>query len=90
MSLGLEATNNRLSTYFIHFNTLMNKAVKENRTENVIKQYSRTKLLIIDGLGYQQIDKESAKLFFQLITARYEKKSIYKFFHNSLMVVIIF
>ena len=79
VSLGLEATTNRLSTYFIHFNTLMNKmnkAVKENRTENVIKQYSRTKLLIIDELGYQQIDKESAKLFFQLIAARYEKKSI--------------
>lgn len=42
----------------------MNKSVKENRTENVIKQYSRTKLLIIYELGYQQIDKESAKLFF--------------------------
>ena len=79
VSLGLEATTNRLSTYFIHFNTLMNKmnkAVKENRTENVIKQYSRTRLLIIDELGYQQIDKESAKLFFQLIAARYEKQSI--------------
>ena len=79
MSLGLEATTNRLSTCFIHFNTLMNKmnkAVKENRTENVIKQYSRTKLLIIDELGYQQIDKKSAKLFFQLIAARYEKESI--------------
>lgn len=40
-----------------------------------MKHYGKYKLLIIDEIGYLPIDREDAKLFFQLIDLRYEKKS---------------
>ena len=40
-----------------------------------MKHYSKYKLLIIDEIGYLPIDEADAKLFFQLIDMRYEKKS---------------
>ncbi|OCS82594.1 hypothetical protein A6K76_16285 [Caryophanon latum] len=41
--------------------------------ESRLKDYTKYKLLIIDEIGYLSIDSEDAKLFFQLIDARYEK-----------------
>ena len=43
--------------------------------ESRLKHYTKYKLLIIDEIGYLPIDPEDAKLFFQLIDARYEKRS---------------
>ena len=66
------------STYFIHFNDLMNKIKKyydENRTEQLVKHYAKYKLLVIDEIGYMPIEKEYANIFFQLIAKRYERKS---------------
>lgn len=51
------------------------QAAKENRVEQVIKHYLRYSLLIIDEIGYLPVDKNSSYIFFQLIAARYEKKS---------------
>jgi len=53
----------------------LKKAKLENRLESRLKHYGKYKLLIIDEIGYLPIDKEDAKLFFQLIDLRYEKKS---------------
>jgi len=53
----------------------LKKASLENRLENRLKHYAKYKLLIIDEIGYLPIDGEDAKLFFQLIDMRYEKKS---------------
>lgn len=53
----------------------LKKAQLENRLETRLKHYSKYKLLIIDEIGYLPIDKEDAKLFFQLIDLRYEKRS---------------
>ena len=77
-SIGMEASSKRVGTYFIHFNDLMSKikkAYQENRQESVVKHYSKYKLLIIDEIGYLPIEKECSNIFFQLIAARYEKKS---------------
>ena len=77
-AIGMEASQKRISTYFIHFNDLMTKikkAYQENRTEAVVKHYSKYKLLIIDEIGYLPIEKEYSNIFFQLIAARYEKKA---------------
>lgn len=38
-----------------------------------LKHFFKYKLLIIDELGYLPIEKDDAKLFFQLIDKRYEK-----------------
>ena len=68
----------RVSTYFISFESLMTqlkKALMENRLESRLKFFAKYKLLIIDEIGYMQIDTDSANLFFQLIARRYEKNS---------------
>src|SRR5699024_4223042 len=77
-SIGIAAAKKRTSTYFIKCNDLilnLKKAQLENRLETRLKHYSKYKLLIIDEIGYLPIDEGDAKLFFQLIDMRYEKKS---------------
>ena len=67
-----------ITLYFIHFRILVakiKKAVAENKVEHCVKSYAKYKLLIIDELGYLPVDKIYASVFFQLVAARYEKKS---------------
>ena len=78
VSLGIEAAKHRYCVYFITFQELISqlkKASAENRLEARIKWFCRYKLLIIDELGYQRMDVDSANLFFNLIAKRYEKLS---------------
>lgn len=77
-SIGIAAAKKRTSTYFIKCHDLimnLKKAKLENRLETRLKHYAKYKLLIIDEVGYLPIDAEDAKLFFQIIDLRYEKKS---------------
>jgi len=77
-SIGIVAAKKRISTYFIKCHDLLlnlKKAKLENRLETRLKHYNKYKLLIIDEIGYLPIDEDDAKLFFQLIDMRYEKKS---------------
>lgn len=76
--IGIEAASNRVSTYFIHCNTLLNdlkKAKYENKLDYRIKHFSKYKLLIIDEFGFLPLNKDDANLLFQLISARYESRS---------------
>lgn len=78
VSIGIEAAKHRYCVYFITFQDLISqlkKAASENRLETRIKWFCRYKLLIIDELGYQKMDVDSANLFFNLIAKRYEKLS---------------
>lgn len=78
-SIGIESSSKRYSTYFIHFNTPMEKfkkAASEGRIESVVKHYSKYRILIIDEIGYLPIDRDVANGFFQLVAARYEKRPI--------------
>lgn len=77
-SIGIAAAKKRVSTYFIKCHDLIDqlkKAYLENRLETRIKHFSKYKLLIIDEIGYLPIGEQEAKMFFQLIDRRYEKKS---------------
>ena len=77
-AIGIEAAKHRYSVYFITCQELISqlkKAEHENRLEQRLKAFTRHKLLIIDEIGYLNLDKESANLFFQLISLRYETKS---------------
>lgn len=77
-AIGIEAARHRNSVYFISCQELMlqlKKAENENRLDQRLKAFTRHKLLIIDEIGYINLDKESANLFFQLISRRYEQKS---------------
>ncbi len=78
VAIGIEAAKNRKSTYFINCNDLLmnlKEAQKENRLEKRLKHYARYRLLIIDEVGFLPLDTEGSKLFFQLISRRYEKSS---------------
>ncbi|AOM08789.1 IS21-like element IS232 family helper ATPase IstB [Bacillus thuringiensis] len=77
-AIGIAAAKKRTSTYFIKCHDLLQnlkRAKIENRLESRLKHYTKYKLLIIDEIGYLPIDPEDAKLFFQLIDMRYEKRS---------------
>lgn len=78
VSIGIAAAKQRYCVYFITFQDLiaqLKKALTENRLDARIKWFCRYKLLIIDELGYQRMDTDSANLFFNLISKRYEKSS---------------
>lgn len=77
-AIGAEAARHRYSVYFITCQELMNqlkKAELENRLEARLKAFMRHKLLIIDEIGYLNLDRDDSNLFFQLISMRYEKRS---------------
>lgn len=77
-SIGIAAAKKRISTYFIKCQDLieqLKKAYLENKLDSRIKHFSKYKLLIIDEIGYLPIGEQEAKMFFQLIDKRYEKKS---------------
>ena len=78
IAIGVEAASLRYSTYFINFSTLMakiKKAIAEQRIEQIIKHYLKYSLLLIDEIGYLPTDRDASYVFFQLIAARYEKRS---------------
>lgn len=78
VSIGIAAAKKRNSTYFIKCHDLiqqLKKASSENRLDDRLRHFTKYKVLIIDELGYLPINKEDAKLFFQLIDKRYEKRS---------------
>jgi DNA replication protein DnaC len=77
-SIGIAAAKKRISTYFIKCHDLIDqlkKAHLENKLDSRIKHFSKYRLLIIDEIGYLPIGEQEAKMFFQLIDKRYEKKS---------------
>ena len=77
--LGIEAASRRISTYFVTCSVLLNdlkKAKYENKLDSRLKQYCKYKLLILDEFGFLPLNKDDANLLFQLISRRYENKSI--------------
>lgn len=77
-SIGIEAALHRYGVHFVTCQRLMSDltlAEEENRLEKRLKQYGGYKVLIIDEIGYLNMDIKQANLFFQLISRRYEKKS---------------
>ena len=78
VAIGTAAAKQRYSVYFISFHELISqlrKAKYENRLESRIKWFCRYKLLCVDEVGYENMDSDTANLFFNLIAKRYEKSS---------------
>lgn len=79
IALAVEAIRAGFSAYFITVYDLVSdlrKAAAENRLDKRMAIYVRPKILIIDEMGYLPMDTVAATLFFQLVSARYEKGSI--------------
>lgn len=52
------------------------KASREYRLESLLKDISKSDLLIIDELGYVPLDQEGARLLFQVMSDCYERRSM--------------
>ena len=52
------------------------EAADEKQLAKTINRYGRVDLLIIDELGYMELDRRGAELLFQVLTEREEKNSI--------------
>ena len=77
-AIGIEAAKQGRSVYFTTCKDLMQKLRKaemEDKLEERLKFFSRYKVLIVDEIGYVNLDENASNLFFQLVSARYEKKS---------------
>ena len=79
IALGREAITRGYSTLFtsaVSMLTSLTKARDEGCLDERLLIYSKPKLLIVDELGYLPLERESAHLFFQLVSRRYERGSI--------------
>jgi len=79
VGLALQALQSGMSAYFITAHDLiedLTEAMREGRLSKRWQVYLRPKVLIIDEMGYLPMGTEGATLFFQLVSARYERGSI--------------
>lgn len=52
------------------------EAADEMQLNRTIARYGRVDLLLIDELGYMELDRRGAELLFQVLTEREEKASV--------------
>src|SRR5438132_14230748 len=79
MALAEEAIRSGLGAYFITAHDLaadLGRAYREGRLDRRMRVYLAPKVLIIDEMGYLPLDDLGATIFFQLVSARYERGSI--------------
>lgn len=56
--------------------TDLGRAYREGRLDRRLRIYLAPKVLVIDEMGYLPLDEMGAMIFFQLVSARYERGSI--------------
>lgn len=79
ISLGIKAIQERKRVMFFTAEALtlqLASAEVSGNLNRTLESLSRLDLIIIDELGYLSLTKQTAKLFFQLISKRYETGSI--------------
>lgn len=79
VGLAMKAIQSGMTVYYTELSKLiadLKKAEEQNRLERRWRVYVRPDILIVDEVGYMQLDRTSAELFFRLICTRYERGSI--------------
>lgn len=79
IGLGLAACEQGRKVRYVTCAQLVNELVEaadERVLSRVVARYGRLDLLLLDELGYVQIDPRGAELLFQIITEREERASI--------------
>jgi DNA replication protein DnaC len=79
IGLGLAACEQGRRVRYVTCAQLVNELVEaadERQLSRVVGRYARLDLLLLDELGYVQIDTRGAELLFQIITERDERASI--------------
>jgi len=77
--LAEAAIRSGLGAYFITAHDLagdLGPAYREGRLDRRMRVYLAPKLLVIDEVGYLPLDDLGTTIFFQLVSARYERGSI--------------
>jgi DNA replication protein DnaC len=79
IGLGLAACEQGRRVRYVTTAQLVNELVEaadDRQLSRVVGRYARLDLLLLDELGYVQIDPRGAELLFQIITEREERASI--------------
>jgi len=79
VALAEAAIQAGFGAYFITAHDLvtdLGRAYREGRLDRRMRVYLAPKVLIIDEMGYLPLDDLGATIFFQLVSARYERGSI--------------
>jgi len=79
VALAETAIQSGQAAYFMTAHDLvadLGKAYREGRLDRRLRIYLAPKVLIIDEMGYLPLDELGATIFFQLVSARYERGSI--------------
>ena len=79
VALAEAAIQAGFGAYFMTAHDLVNdlgRAYREGRLDRRMRVYLAPKVLIIDEMGYLPLDDLGATIFFQLVSARYERGSI--------------
>lgn len=79
VALTMEAVRAGFSAQFVTAHALvtdLGKAAREGQLDRRLRSYVTPKVLVIDEMGYLPLDEVGATVFFQLVTARYERGSI--------------
>lgn len=79
IGLAMQALRAGMTVYYTslsHLMTDLKKALTQGRLERRWRVYLRPDILIIDEVGYMQLNREEAELFFRVVCSRYETGSI--------------
>lgn len=79
IALAHEAVHSGYGAYFITAHDMvadLARASRENRLDRRLRVYLSPKVLVIDEMGYLPLDAMGATIFFQLVSARYQRGSI--------------
>jgi len=79
LGLAVEAIAGGHSVSFVTAHELvtgLGQAAREGKLEVKLRRYLKPKVLVVDEVGYLPLDTVGATIFFQLVSARYEKGSI--------------
>src|SRR5690242_6691692 len=79
VAIGRQAIMAGYSVLFVPAPTLvaqLAKAHSEGKLEDRLLHFSKSKLLIVDELGYLPFEPNAAHLFFQLVSRRYDRRSL--------------
>lgn len=79
VALAVEAISGGYGAYFVSAYDMvadLSEAMRQGRLAKRMPIYLRPKVLIIDEVGYLPLDEMGATIFFQVVTARYERSSI--------------
>lgn len=75
VALSMCALESRHSVYFTTMAKMAGE-LEQGPSRRILTRYLKPKLLVLDEIGYRNVDHRSASLFFDVISQRYERSSV--------------